>query len=157
MTPAQRRWIQTIHVAKKQLKLTDEMYQAILTGAAGVTSSTQIKTWQQYEAVLAALKASGFVPAKKSTVSGSTGKQGTAGNRLTYRQEHYIQWLWQEASRQKDEHSLRAIVKNITGVDDIAFLTRSDATKVIIALRQIAVQQGINPDSIKNQFREDTE
>jgi hypothetical protein len=50
------------------------------------------------------------------------------------------------ASRKKDETSLRAMIKRIGGVEDIRFLKRTDAQKVILALRDITGKAGYNPD-----------
>jgi hypothetical protein len=66
---------------------------------------------------------------------------------ITARQEYYIRGLWDLASRKKDEQSVRAIIKRIVKVDDLRFLRRTDATKVILALRAIAESGGYNPDA----------
>ena len=50
------------------------------------------------------------------------------------------------ASRKKDEKSLRAMIKRIGHVDDIRFLKKTDATNVILALRDITKKAGFDPD-----------
>jgi len=136
-----------IHVAKKQLGLDEEAYRAILSGA-GVFSAKDIATDEQFNAVMAAFLRLGFLPSGRrhgvkyrSTVSGK--KSGM----ISKRQEYYIRGLWDLASRVKDEKSLRAIVKRIGKVDDIAFLPRSSAQAVILALRDICWKAGFNPDA----------
>lgn len=133
-------WIKTIHTAKSVLGLSDEEYRVILAGAAGVNSVKDIHYWEQYHAVMSAFARLGFTP-KPGMVND---KRNPAW--ISYRQECYIRGLWELASRQKDEKSLRAMCKRITGVDDIRFCPKYAATKLILALRQIARKEGFDPD-----------
>jgi phage gp16-like protein len=150
MTPAQKKWIQVLHVAKRECGLDDEAYRAVLAGACGVESAGDIKTWEQYNAALTAFKALGF--RVKSKTSRATGlketdtqiKRNTAW--VTARQEYYIRGLWDLASRKKNLASLRKMIYRIGGVSDIRFLKRTDAQKVILALRDITEKAGFNPD-----------
>jgi hypothetical protein len=89
----------------------------------------------------------GFLPSGRqhgvkyrSTVSGT-------GGMISRRQEYYIRGLWDLASRAKDEKSLRALIKRIGKVDNIAFLPRRSAQAVILALRDICWKAGFNPDT----------
>lgn len=149
ITPAQRKWIRAVHVAKKELGLSDEIYETVLYSAAGITSSRDIKNWQQFDTVMNAFKAMGFSYRRPS---GSAGGTACVRSRvrdcahITERQEYYIRGLWKLASRNKDEKSLRAIVQRIGGVDDISFLPRKKAAAVIQALRDISAKAGFNPD-----------
>lgn len=145
MNAAQTKWIKTIHVAKRDLQLSNEQYEAILTGAAGCTTSKDIKNWQQYTAVMNAFKTLGFTLAKPRSIPPVSGTVRSAEH-ISARQEYYIKGLWLLASRKKDEKSLRALVKRIGGVDDITFLPRKKAASVIQALRDIAEKAGFNPD-----------
>jgi hypothetical protein len=65
---------------------------------------------------------------------------------ISSRQEYYIRGLWDLASRAKNEASLRGMIKRIGGVENIQWLTRENARKVILALRDIARKAGYNPD-----------
>ena len=65
---------------------------------------------------------------------------------ITEKQEKYIRGLWNVASKQKDEQSLRAFVRRITGTEDVTWLKKKDASKVILALRKLAEDAGVNPD-----------
>lgn len=145
MLPAQKRWIKTIHIAKKQCGLTDDEYRLILNSSAGVESTKELHSWAQYESVLKAFKTLGFT-VKKSVKMPSDEIEKRNPDWVTARQEYYIRGLWDLASRRKDEHSLRAIIKRIGGVDDIHFLPQKHATKVILALRDITEKAGYNPD-----------
>lgn len=148
---AQRKWIQILHVAKKELSLDDAAYRAVLYGAAGVDSARDIKTWQQYNAVLKAFAKLGFkVKAGKAAQSGlkkTAPQTGRNGDWISARQEYYIRGLWDLASRAKDEASLQAMLQRIAGVKYIQWISKDNATKVILALRDIAKKAGYNPDA----------
>lgn len=148
---AQRKWIQILHVAKKELSLDDAAYRAVLYGAAGVQSARDIKTWQQYNDVLKAFAKLGFkVKAGKSAQTGlkkTAPQTGRSGDWISARQEYYIRGLWDLASRAKDEASLQAMLQRIAGVKYIQWISKDNATKVILALRDIAKKAGYNPDA----------
>lgn len=138
-----KHWVKIIHIAKAKTGLDDEAYRALLWGAAGVDSATQIRTSQQYTAVMAGFANLGFTVKKRTVESQST----RPANMITARQEYYIRGLWELASRAKDERSLRGICKRITGVDDLSFCPKSKASALILALRDIAQKAGYDPDS----------
>lgn len=133
-----------IHLAKKQLGLDDEAYRAILSGA-GVYSAKDITTEAQFDTVMAAFMNLGFLPTGRKVYKRRSSVQGNSGM-ISGRQEYYIKGLWALASRAKDEKSLRRMVKRIGKVDDISFLTRKDASAIILALREICRKAGYNPD-----------
>lgn len=60
-----RHYITLIHLAKNQLNLTDDAYQALLVGVAGVNSCRQMNI-PQLKSVLSAFKARGFVVKPKA-------------------------------------------------------------------------------------------
>lgn len=138
-----KHWVKIIHIAKAKTGLDDEAYRALLWGAAGVASASQIRTSQQYNAVMAGFANLGFKVKKRTVESQST----RPANMITERQEYYIRGLWELASRAKDERSLRGICKRITGVDDLSFCPKSKASALILALRDIAKKAGYDPDS----------
>lgn len=138
-----KHWVKIIHIAKAKTGLDDEAYRALLWGAAGVNSASQIRTSQQYNAVMAGFANLGFQVQKRKVGSQST----RPANMITERQEYYIRGLWELASRAKDERSLRGICKRITGVDDLSFCPKSKASALILALRDIAKKAGYDPDS----------
>jgi phage gp16-like protein len=136
-----------IHLAKKECGLDDEAYRAVLAGSAQVSSSAEIDTDEQFDAVMTAFTNLGFTrkPAKQKRMP--VRDQEIPGvNRATKRQLYYIKGLWELASRSKDEKSLKALVKRIGKVDDLRFLPRPTASKVILALRDICWKAGFNPD-----------
>jgi phage gp16-like protein len=149
-TAVQKKWIQVLHIAGKQCGLDDEVYRALLSGAAGVESSSDITTWKQYNDCLAAFKKLGFkVQSKtssKSKLKETEPQEGRLDRMISSRQEYYIRGLWDLTSRAKDEASLSGMIKRIGGVENIQWLTRENARKVILALRDIARKAGYNPD-----------
>jgi phage gp16-like protein len=152
MTPAHKKWIQVIHVAKKECGLDDVAYQALLEGSAGVSSSKEITAFKQYNDILTAFKNLGFrVNSKTSKTSGLKEPDKTERNPdwISGRQEYYIRGLWDLASRKKSIDSLTRMIKRIGKVDNIRFLKKVDAQKVILALRDITEKAGYNPDESK--------
>ncbi len=137
-----------IHIAKKELKLNDEAYRAILSGA-GVYSASEIKTENQYTIIMQGFKNLGYVLIKKNKSNYSFKNQRSGGgkDRLTKKQEYYIRGLWDLASRVRSEESLNALILRIGKVIDISHLTVRNASKVILALRDICKKAGFNPDS----------
>lgn len=137
-----------IHIAKKELKLNEEAYRALLSGA-GIYSASEIKTENQYKTIMQGFKNLGYVLNKKnySNYDFKKKRSGGGGNRITARQEYYIRGLWDLASRVKDEKSLNALILRIGKVIDISHLTVFNASKVILALRDICKKAGFNPDS----------
>ncbi len=140
-----KRWISVIHVAKKELALDDEAYRSILSGA-GVASSADISTSDQFNSVMLSFRHLGFRYSERKAKAMPV-TDADRNNLCSERQRYYIKGLWELASRAKDEKSLRAMIKRIGHVDDIRFLSKRAATKVILALRKIAWDSGFNPDS----------
>ena len=138
-----KQWIKLIHTAKNKTGQTDEEYRCLLAGAAGVQSAKDICTWQQYRAVMAAYRTLGFSVHKKISVAPQKERNP---DWITAKQEYYIRGLWQLASRVKDEVSLHRMLKRIAGIDDLRFTPKNQATKLILALRDITAKAGYNPD-----------
>lgn len=138
-----QQWIKLIHTAKTKTGQTEDEYRALLCGAAGVQSAKDIRTWQQYRAVMAAYRTLGFSVHKKISVAPQKERNP---DWITAKQEYYIRGLWQLASRVKDEVSLHRMLKRIAGIDDLRFTPKNQATKLILALRDITTKAGYNPD-----------
>jgi hypothetical protein len=136
-----------IHLAKKRLGLDEEAYRAILSGA-GLDSAKDIETDGQFNSVMDAFLNLGFMPSGRGGINKCRGAvPGGNPAMISRRQEYYIKGLWGLASRVKDEKSLRRMIKRIGKADDIRFLSRRDASAVILALRDICWKAGFNPDA----------
>jgi len=133
MLTRRREKLAIIHIAKKRLGLSDKAYRAMLLESSGVRSAADLKNDTQYFALMRALRAAGFQPEHQE-------------HGCTKAQRCYIEGLWQLASRSKTERSLRAMIMRICGIEHPRFLTKAAATKVILALRDIAEKAGFNPD-----------
>ncbi len=131
-----------IHIAKKQTGLSDQNYRELLYGAAGVSSAKEIQSNKQFLSVMQAFEKIGFKPENKKLPV----KQIQRNKLCTERQRYYIKGLWELTSRAKSEESLRSMIKRIADVDDLRFLNKEGATKVILALRRMCIDKGINPD-----------
>lgn len=138
-----KHWTKMIHVAKSKTGLDEEAYRALLAGAAGVDSATEITSKAQYDEVMRAFRNLGFTPERRRAVES---QRQRPADMITARQEYYIRGLWELASRTKDERSLRAICRRITGVDDLSFCPKSKASALILALRDITRKAGFDPD-----------
>lgn len=71
-----RKKCQTIHVARRQLDLDDATYRALLVRAAGVTSSRDLKTVKDCDAVLDELSRLGFKHRKPTRAAGAPATLG---------------------------------------------------------------------------------
>jgi hypothetical protein len=141
-----------IHLAKKQIGLDEEAYRAILSGA-GVSSAKDIGTDAQFSTVMDAFTLLGFKSSGNSRINKyRSAVHGSSPAMITRRQEYYVKGLWELASRAKDERSLRRMIRRIGKVDDISFLTRRNASALILALRDICWKAGFNPDAKEDEL-----
>ena len=135
-----------VHIAKKATGIAEDAYRILLEGAAGIGSSAELEYEDQFASVMAAFQTLGFrqnvLRPKRAEPAGQRNPE-----HISARQEYYIKGLWRLASRAKSEQSLRAMVKRIAKVDDVRFLGRRHAQKVILALRDIAWKAGYDPDT----------
>jgi hypothetical protein len=119
--------------------LTDDTYRAFLEGIAGKQSCADM-TERQLEAVLRAMRRNGFEQ-KPCRVKG--GEQGAANPA----QLEYIKGMWQKCARNKSDGALLAFVNRIARVKSLRFLTVKTAQKVILALRDMMIKAGFDPDT----------
>lgn len=125
--------IQKIHVAKKQLALTDESYRDLLRRKTGKDSCTTMNE-VELETVFAEFKRLGFKvtkPAKKA------GRRKLADSP----QAKMIRGMWLELHqmgvvKKPSEDALAAYAKRITGVDDLHWIEGKDADKLINTMRR---------------------
>lgn len=149
--PRRARLVRLLHVGKSKIGLDDGSYRALLAGVSGKASSTELSV-SELEAVLDAMRRLGFVPSGSAPGSSLEVGARTAGG-ATGRQLRYIKGLWALASRAKSEEALRALVRRVGGVEDLRFLDKWSATKIIQALRDIAVKAGYDPDGPRRERR----
>ena len=131
--------IQLIHVAKKEIGLSDEDYRAILESTAKKTSCSEMTLFELNE-VLRAMKKLGFKVKKLET------REEEIGWDASKAQMDYIKGMWELVARDKSDRALYKFIKRITGADHPRFMTAKDSQKVIIALRKMMADAGLNPD-----------
>ena len=146
MNTAQKQWVKMIHVAKTKLNLDDEHYRTLLTGACGVESSREIKTWKQYDSVMTAFKKLGFDYKSKTKKAEIVPQEERNSEWISEKQEEYIRGLWRLVAENKSDRALNSFIERITGTASIEWLRKYQATDVIVALRKMACDKGINPD-----------
>lgn len=141
MSDDRTRLIRLIHVARRALSLKEYAYRTLLQGTVGLDSCRDCSL-QELRQILAVMEQMGFRPKLRRTPV----KSSQRGHLCTEAQRTYIEGLWHLASREKTEKSLRAIIRRIAHVDDMRFLTKPQASRVILCLRDIADKAGFDPD-----------
>lgn len=127
--------IALVHVAKKQLQLTDGQYRAVLRQEAGVESSRELDV-EGFERVMQYMAALGFRSSFTRTFYGH--RPGMA----TPRQVGLIRELWQEYTDGKGtEASLAKWLDRTFHVSALRFLPKEAAPKAIGALRTMKKQK----------------
>ena len=131
--------IQLIHIAKSQIGLSDEDYRAVLESTAKKTSCSEMSLFELNE-VLKAMKKLGFKVKKLET------REEEIGWDASIAQMEFIKGMWERVARDKSDRALYKFIKRITGADHPRFMTAKDSQKVIIALRKMMADAGLNPD-----------
>ncbi len=135
--------LKVIHIAKRECGLDDDEYRLLLKSSANVDSAAKIQTQAQFDSVMAAFKKLGFHHNRPYQT-----KTRKHENRwgCSDAQRAYIEGLWLLMSRTKNLGSLEAMARRIAKIDHPRFLDRKGATQIILALRQMCLDEGINPD-----------
>ncbi len=132
--------IQLIHIAKSQIGLSDEDYRAVLESSTAKKTSCSEMTLFELNEVLKAMKKLGFKVKKLET------REEEIGWDASKAQMDYIKGMWERVARDKSDRALYKFIKRITGADHPRFMTAKDSQKVIIALRKMMADAGLNPD-----------
>lgn len=120
-----------IHIARKELAMTEDAYRLMLQSVAGVTSSAKLSDRGRAK-VLNRLRQLGWKPKSNFGAHGRV----TASEP----QDKKIRKLWLDLAeigvvRDRSEHALGRYVKRQTGVDALDWLDTRQAEKVIEALK----------------------
>ncbi|OGA99439.1 MAG: hypothetical protein A3E25_17855 [Burkholderiales bacterium RIFCSPHIGHO2_12_FULL_69_20] len=131
--------IALIHVARRELRLDEDLYRAILRDVAGVASSKDL-TEAGFLALMARFERSGFkgqpgaAPAKPEPLSERFGMATAA-------QLAYIRGLWAQWLGRPDEAALTRWVENKYHVSAIRFMDVVRAQKAIEGLKRMVARQ----------------
>ena len=124
-----------IHIAKKQLGLTDEHYRAILSALTGCETSKHLDQ-RDFEAVMQHMASLGFKSDFTKIFFGQ--RPGMASPR----QVALIRDLWGEYTESKvDDASLGKWLARTFKVDSVRFVTHEQAPKAITALKAMAAKK----------------
>lgn len=130
-TPSKSALIGKIHVAKKQMALTEDSYRDVLVRITGKSSCKEM-TFPQLQAVIEEFKRLGFKP--------TGGKRAGERKKADAAQAGMIRALWLDlyhlgANRDPSEEALAAFVKRSCGVPALQWVDTYKADTVIKALR----------------------
>ncbi|MBU1045267.1 MAG: regulatory protein GemA [Candidatus Omnitrophica bacterium] len=120
-----RKKLALIHIIKKNLGLSDELYREILFQAAGVRSAKD-------------LNEQSFHKLMKHFVRSSYFQKNQYG--ITLKQKMYIDYLSEKIDWTQDH--LINFIRKYYHKTDLDHLTRKDAAKTIEALKNIRLRQG---------------
>ena len=134
-----KKLIQLVHIGKAKLGMDDEAYRAFLSGVCGRDSSAKM-TIRQLEQVLKAMRTHGFEQTPNRVKPEEKGG-------ATLAQLEYIKGMWAKCARNKNDKALLAFVDRIARVKSLRFLTVHTAQDVILALREMMIKAGFDPDT----------
>ncbi|MDR0583592.1 MAG: regulatory protein GemA [Treponema sp.] len=139
-----KKLIRLVHVGKGKLGMDDEAYRAFLSGVCGKQSCADM-TERQLAAALRAMRRNGFSQTPCRVKPEEKGMASLA-------QLEYIKGMWQKCARNKNDAALLAFVNRIAHVKALRFLTVETARDVILALRDMMVKAGFDPDTSETRF-----
>lgn len=117
-----------IHIMKKELGVSDEIYKTILHDVCGVWSAKDITHATDFQAVIDALKQRGNVQSVYTSAD-------TWG--CSVKQRNKIVALWYEKARNKSMDALRMFIEHTAHVNHERFLMPIRASDVIVALEKL--------------------
>lgn len=136
-----RTQITKIHIAKQQLKLTDQQYRDTLSGFINAfgqpCSSCKELNSDQADVLLNIFIKMGWKQKQNGKVKKYEEFAGRSGKFASPAQMRKIEALWMSNAREKTIEAMNHFIKRITGKDHISFLTQFDAHKVIKAVEQL--------------------
>lgn len=140
----QPRQIKLIHIAKKDLNLSELQYRDMLGGFGAMSCKDLCK--DEADDLLKLFQKLGFkIRVKGNYMQNSHAFGKKKFEELAGRSEDYpapsqlrkIEVLWRINSRQKDDESLSNFMKRITGTKNITALKHNDAVKLIKAIKSL--------------------
>lgn len=120
-----------LHVAKTQLRFSDETYRSAMAQIAGVTSSTELDR-EGFEAMMGFFDYCGFKPTEAKGPN-----FGVRHGMASWAQIELIRTLWREMTRRAypGEDELNKWLLHYFKISSLRFLKKETAPKVIGALK----------------------
>lgn len=133
--------ITIIHVAKSQIKMDDEEYRSLLQSVCKVNTAKEIRTKQDFIALMRAFEKLGFKSRK--IVDNLSSRQRLSDGTITPFQKDFIERLWQKVTRNPEawRDSLNAFLLARFFAQDVDALGGNKATRVIEALKSMLTKK----------------
>lgn len=125
--------LKLIHVARRKLMLSDEVYRTALAQVAGATSSTELDQ-DGFEAMMGLFEYMGFQPTK------AQGQNfGQRRGMASFAQIELIRALWREYTHRQysGEDQLNKWLERCFKVSSLRYLSKDGARKAITALKMM--------------------
>jgi len=132
-----------VHVAKNQLNLDDEEYRLILNSVCGYDSATEIRSQEDFKALMEAFKKLGFK--YQRAYRKIEGKATGTLELITPEQMSFIKELWRKVTKHPDnwEVSLQNFLVNRFKVGALEKITRKKANDIIEALKEMSLRTAL--------------
>lgn len=135
--------IAKVHIAKAEMRLSNDDYRALLLGAVNKDSCAQM-TVKELETVLAEMEAHGWAnshsPLPPHSPTPPPADTPTPKNKATSRQRQLIRQMWREGGaagwvKAPTDKGLRHFIKRTCQVEGLEWLTVKQASDCIEALK----------------------
>jgi len=141
-----------IHSCLDALGWDEQAYRAALLGTFGVTSKTDlsVKQLDQFIQILRKEMVKQGV-LEPTEVKWGWGKEkyeslrGRSGDYAAPQQLRLAEASWREVARNTSDEALQSFISAHVGVDHIIWLEKEDVRDVLIAIKKMAEQQGMEP------------
>ena len=134
-----------IHIAKKALKLTDDVYRRILRAKCGKESARDMTSGEILR-ILSYFKNLGWQPQQPTVASGQASSAAKKFDDLGRRPDMAspaqlrkieVMWMTGPGIREKTSATLRHFLQHHFSVSDLRFISRRQATVAIIAINKM--------------------
>jgi len=132
-----------IHVARAQLKLSDDEYRKIIFSVCGVNTSKDIKTLDDFSELVKAFKKLGFQP--KKAYEDFSNKRRMAEKTISKEQIALIETLWQKVTKTPEtwRESLNSFLAARFNALNVESLSGMKAINVIEALKDMMLKTAL--------------
>ena len=135
--------ITKIHIAKSQLGLSRENYEAVLSSfvipGGGVAVSSKDLNQAQAEVLINKFKEMGWLEKRGKRTLKYEEFYNRAGDYASPKQMRLINACWNSSTavREKTDIAMNRFIKNITGKDSIEWIRKNDVQKIINAIKRL--------------------